>query len=109
MQATSMQTRVATMRNSRFADATDVKFLDVILPHLSFPSMIADSVYLACGSSSIVYTDATYMTLRTAQAVKMGIPIVSEKYVLARLKAGNGKDIDHVPYLMQVASMSRRS
>jgi len=32
----------------------------------------------------------------------MGIPIVSEKYVLARLKAG--KEIDHMPYLMEVAS-----
>ena len=34
------------------------------------------------------------------QAVKMGIPIVCEKYLLDRLKAG--KDIDHVPYLMEV-------
>ena len=38
----------------------------------------------------------------TLQAVKMGIPIVSEKYLLARLKAG--KEIDHEPYLMTVES-----
>ena len=35
-----------------------------------------------------------------AQAVKMGIPIVSEKYLFDRLKAGT--EIDHTPYLMEV-------
>jgi hypothetical protein len=30
----------------------------------------------------------------------MGIPIVCEKYLLDRLKAG--KEIDHAPYLMEV-------
>jgi len=44
--------------------------------------------------------DAYACDLLAEQAVKMGIPIVSEHYLLARLKAG--REIGHEPYLMQV-------